>query len=392
MKRQKAIVLLGCCGILGVFLYVYTNKSSNPQTIQAKVTEVEIDTEIEQNYFEIPDSYKKEIPDSSLSFDAEVIVPENFDADNLYMGTANKVLDRDKIYHAFFKEGKEVQKDTWNAVTSWGENEAGETDEDRDGNYLLLEGNYHANFESVDGTYINNCVRVDTIEGENNIDILEKVADLEFMGKEQAKENVESFLNSMGLSTKGNQYTIFALDVETLKEQEKIIDKYGNDTNEGKNPEWTKEQEGYYFFGEQTFQGLPVWSKISVEDSGYFENIIELPIQIFYSEKGVRLCDLKNYYQMEENSEKVVLAPFERIVESIEDKYKDLDSNGLIVRKMKLMEFPKRQKDGTYQMIPVWVCFMDVIMSDGERETLYLQMPINAITGEEEIAIEGTIM
>ena len=95
---------------------------------------------------------------------------------------------------------------------------------------------------------------------------------------------------------------------------------------------------------------------------------------------------------MEENSEKVVLAPFERIVESIEDKYKDLDSNGLIVRKMKLMEFPKRQKDGTYQMIPVWVCFMDVITSDGERETLYLQMPINAITGEEEIAIEGTIM
>lgn len=86
------------------------------------------------------------------------------------------------------------------------------------------------------------------------------------------------------------------------------------------------------------------------------------------------------------------LAPFEKVIEAVEEKFGNLDSSdtyGLIVKKIKLMEFPEHQKDGTYQMVPIWMCYMDILDEDGGKWSWYKQMPVNAVTGEEEISIEG---
>lgn len=389
MKKYKTIILLGCCGMLGAFLYFHVNQDSKPRTVQAETVKLEDGTEEAQQVFEAPKTFKKEIPGSSLSFDAEVIVPEGFDGGNLYLGTAVQKIDKDQARSILFGNAALQQETMEDIVDLWGEKQPEETDEDEEGNYMLLEGDDYLCYGSLEGEYVDNCVRVGALAAKNNIEALKKVDSLDFMDKTQAREEVESFLQNIGISAEENQYSIFALDTETLKEQEITEDMAGNYTEEGKNPEWTKDQEGYYFFGEQTFQGLPVWHKFTVSDWGYFENLEEMPIQIFYSTKGIRSCMLTHCYQIKREEEKITLAPFEKIIETIENKYKDLDTNGLIVRKIKLTEFPRHQKDGTFQMVPMWICFMDVITSDGERESGDKQMPINAITGEEEIAVEG---
>ena len=243
--------------------------------------------------------------------------------------------------------------------------------------------------KSPEMDYVDNCVRVDSIESENNLKDLDEQNTLDFMTRDEAEKEVEGLLEDMGFSVQGNTYRVFGLDVDTLKEQEMVKDMYGNEIEEEKNPQWSKEQEGYYFFGQQTFQGLPVYEYSAVPGNGYYENVDACPLQVFYSSQGMMKCKIENYYHMDVGEEKMIFAPFEKIVEAVEEKYSDIDANQLIVRKMKLMAVSQRQKDGSCRMLPVWICYLESIMDNGESETLYVMMPINAITGEEAVEMEG---
>jgi len=127
--------------------------------------------------------------------------------------------------------------------------------------------------KSPEMDYVDNCVRVDSIESENNLKDLDEQNTLDFMTRDEAEKEVEGLLEDMGFSVQGNTYRVFGLDVDILKEQEIVIDVDGNEIEEEKNPQWSKEQEGYYFFGHQTFQGLPVYEYSAVPGNGYYENV-----------------------------------------------------------------------------------------------------------------------
>lgn len=391
MKKEKTIALLGCCGILGAFLYFHANRAPEPQAVQAETVKEESGTEGAQQVFEAPKTYKKEIPGSSLSFDAEVIVPENFDARNFYAGTGMKNLDVEKAFEICFEDAGDVNWETEEYPNAWGEKETWRIAEDDKGNYILAQGTGSIIYsKEPESSYVNNCVRLGKLDPAANQDMLDGEKELDFMGRKQAAEEVESKLGRMGLTTEGSLYHIFGLDIDTLKEQEEAFDMDGNVAREELNPEWTKDQETYYFFGEQTFQGLPVYAGEGISDTGFYEDMESFPIQVMYSQKGIIFCRLENCYQFTKGGDKMILAPFEEIVKAVEEKFEGLtDINELIVRKMKLVEFPKRQKDGVYQLMPVWICYMDVLGEDGEPQEWYQMMSVNAITGEEEISIEG---
>lgn len=386
-KRMSTIFLVIFCVLAVFFLY---HRAHEAPKIRNGYAGENGEEKTDSSIGKIPERYEKEIPGSSLSFDADVVVPGDFDPDHLYLGTADPSLDRDKIFQTLFGGDAQAERSEEEITDAWGRKETEEVMEDKQGRYALVDDRSYLYFEKApEAGYIENCIRIDSVDPTNNLAALDENRSLDFMTREQAGEKMESLLRDMGLSAEGNRYRIFGLDVETLKSQEIVVDMFGNETEEGKNPKWIKEQEGYYFLGEQTFQGLPVYGKAKVAAAGLYEEPGDSVLQIFYSGQGVVSCILNLYLDMKKGEEKISLAPFESVVKAVEEKYGGIEAGTLTVKKIKLMEIAKHQKDGTYVMLPVWMCYLESIMDNGERETLYLQMPVNAITGEEAVELEG---
>lgn len=174
-----------------------------------------------------------------------------------------------------------------------------------------------------------------------------------------------------------------------MKEQEKLVCQDGGMDASEMNPAWDKSQEGYYFYMTQTFQGLPVYASTEV-NRGIWENPADSPLQVYYNSHGLTGIFLSNYFKMEKSDERIQLASFDKIVETIEEKYSDIiNTNKLTVKRMELLEFPLYKKDGNYQMMPVWMCYLQVTDKNGNNpETLYMQMPIFADTAKEAMEIE----
>lgn len=385
MKKMKVISFIAICmvGVLFLYRHVQSGKEIITESVQTA-----------QNV-EFPENYQKKVSES-FEFDVEVIVPEDVDVNNLYWGTAvDAPLDRDKIYQHFFGNSQEVKQEKSEgdstSLDRQGKDCSWETDEDENGNYMLLEENTHLAYEKdLEMFYVSNCINFDTRGGVDNLAVYAETTNLEFMNQEAAKAEMEKDLSEMGIETDGNLCTVYALDLENLKEQEILA--YQDENIEAKemNPSWEKEQEGYYFFMNQTFQGLPVYSENGVS-SGVWDNPAESPLQVYYTEHGIYGCDIINYFQMEQGKDKVALVPFEKIIATLEEKYGNvINTNKLVVKRMELMEYPVYKKDGVYQMMPIWVCYLQTLDENGENpDTLYIKVPIHADTGEEALEIES---
>ncbi|MBO5303505.1 MAG: hypothetical protein J6A92_05590 [Lachnospiraceae bacterium] len=388
MKKQKPIILSACCILTVLFLYNHIQAGKEIIT-----SETSADS-IENENIEFPTEYKKDVS-STLCFDADVVVPKDVDVNNIYWGTATSApLDSKKINTYLFGNSTDVmrEKNTKEnpAVNRQGEEIDWEIAEDENGRYMLLEENSYLSFsDDPEYTYIENCIWSDKRGGSDNLDVYSTTDNLDFMERTQAKENIKQAFLEMGIDTEHTQCTSYAMDLETMKTQENILMQENAMETSDKNPKWDKLQEGYYFFMRQTFQGLPVYAITDV-NRGIWDNPADSPLQIFYNSQGVAGISILNYFKMEKSEEKMQLASFDKIVDTIEEKYEDIiNANKLTVKRMELVEFPVYKKDGIYQMQPIWMCYLQVTDENGNNpETLYIQMPVYADTAKEAMEIE----
>ena len=102
-------------------------------SMQVKKSNGDESSQEESVSLELPKTYKKDIPGSCLSFDAEVVVPQEFDATNYYEGTAVQSFDRKKIRNVLFGENAKVQQNIDSITNDWGEKE---TEDGRQGPIL----------------------------------------------------------------------------------------------------------------------------------------------------------------------------------------------------------------------------------------------------------------
>jgi len=141
MKKAKTIILLAFCGLAVLFLYHHANKMLDAGSMQAKKSVNNAGSKEEPVFLELPKTYKKDIPGSCLSFDAEVVVPQEFDSRNYFEGTAVQSFDREKIRNVLFGENAEIQQNIDSITNDWGEKETEEIDEDTKGNFCLIDDN-----------------------------------------------------------------------------------------------------------------------------------------------------------------------------------------------------------------------------------------------------------
>lgn len=395
MKKGKLIALPVICVLAVAFLYNHVQSGKEIRTTsegkQAVGTAGRTET-VEQ--VEFPATYKKDVSDT-LCFDAEVVVPEGVDVNGLYWGTAVAApLEQSKIYPYLFGNSTDVKREYSTeenlSVNRLGKPCGWEIAEDEKGRYMLLEENSYLSFtDDPEYLYINNCIQNDRRSGADNLDAYSTTDNLEFMNREDAKKKVAQSLLEMGIETDGNQCTVYAMDLENIKEQEKLLSQDEVIDASEMNPAWDKSQEGYYFYMTQTFQGLPVYASTEV-NRGIWENPAESPLQVYYNSHGITGITLMNYFKIKKSDEKVYLASFDKIADTIEEKYADIiNTSKLTVKRMELLEFPLYKKDGVYQMTPVWMCYLQVTGKNADTpDTLYIQMPIYADTAKEAMEIE----
>lgn len=395
MKKRKLVAVPVICVLTVAFLYRHVQTGKEIRTTnEGGQTVCTVSKTESMEKVEFPTTYKKDVSDT-LCFDAEVVVPEGVNVNELYQGTAvDAPLEKEKIYQYLFRDSTNVKweysTEEDSAMNRQGKPCKWESAEDKNGKYIFLEENFYLSFtDDPEYLYIDNCIQSDRRGGADNLDAYSATNNLTFMDRNNAKKEVEQALLEMGIETDGNQCTAYAIDLESIKEQEKLLSQEGVIDASEMNPAWEKSQEGYYFYMTQTFQGLPVYASTEV-NRGIWENPAESPLQVYYNSHGLTGITLMNYFKMEKSDEKIHLASFDKIVDTVEEKYADIiNTSKLNVKRMELLEFPLYKKDGIYQMTPVWMCYLQATDKNGDNpETLYIQMPIYADTAKEAMEIE----
>lgn len=106
-------VLICACAV-GILWTSSHNKKDVLDGAQKKSTEP--NTEVE-TIVSFPNSYEKQVSDTFV-IQAEVIVPENFEPNNLYKATAEMIeIDAEKWKKHFLKEGINYEEDEWDDLS-----------------------------------------------------------------------------------------------------------------------------------------------------------------------------------------------------------------------------------------------------------------------------------
>ncbi|GHU41852.1 hypothetical protein FACS1894111_04810 [Clostridia bacterium] len=386
-KTGKILGLLLLCVLVGIFLYQHTQVNTKQKEVANNQGEEQQET------VNFPKTYKKEVS-NLLKFDLDVVVPEGFDSANLYKASATLTsLNQEESYQCFMGKSTNVNESKDKKGRDWtGEAENYSVYEDKAGNYLYLSQTNASYGKNPESAYIINSFYPDKSTDQYNADQFSTISDLSFLNREQAWRNVESVLEKMGLDTSTVQKkTAYSLDWETLKKGEQCLDVNGNEVESEKNPNWSKANEGYYYYIGQQYQDLPMYDSLQVMGN-LEEGIDTSPLRIFQGEQGIVSLWLDHWFSMQEQEEHFQLVPFEQIMAAVQDKYEGtVKTNPLLVKQAKLYEYPVKEETGDYSLVPVWICSLEETLDDGEGGTYThtIQMPISALTGEELSELEG---
>ena len=312
--------------------------------------------------YDFPESIQK--TEGCVEFDFVVKCPESLRENPLYSCVAEMVsYDTDKAKKVF---GNDLDTETMEV--------------NEDGEMLSVEPS-NLTYVSKLGSYYENSVNTDSEDG--NLEEYSTDTDLEFMTRQQAYENIIAVLEELGVSVGDCEYTCYALDIETLKQEEKPMDSEGNLDTTVMKQEWTKEDEGYYFTIRQKTQGVTeyhpygnVFAKPSSENA---------PIQIYYSKNGVERMDIEKVFTFTQEEKVIALQPLETILETVSNRFNDIITDATYQVKEGGLYF-KTPTFGT-AAIPVWVFQIEEHANDGEVYSINLV--IDAQTGK-EIPMEGT--
>lgn len=178
-------------------------------------------------------------------------------------------------------------------------------------------------------------------------------------------------------------YSCYALDYETLAENEEILDKDGEDIT-GAGSEWTEADNAYYFYIYQTWQGIPVYY-------GYQEfpddSETNCPVQAIYTADGLQYLMGNRIYNFEPSGEPVKMMDFLDAAQTVAKKYGDLlTSASYCVTRAKLYQFPVKNLSGTYDIRLGWLFETRETGVDSETGGEYeniLYAWVDAETGEE---------
>lgn len=351
----------------------------------------------EQNYGDLdgntqtisfPKTVQKKVSEG-LSYDANIIVGENFSPQELYQSTA-KIAEPDlKKWEAYFYAGTDIkkEKDTQFSTRNGGVcNGVGYETENASG-YI----------SEQDGLFCTSAMRqIFDVLNENvnsatyNQDKFSTDSELSFQSRAENKKVVFKMLKELGIDAQyADIVATYSMDLPTLIAQQKERVQAGDIEQDEVNPTWNESDEGYLYFVEQNFQGIPVYKNKELEGNASLGEE-RVPMEIYASSSGIQYFSMGYWYKFERGKERLTLVPFDEIMKTINMKYeKAMLDEPLVVKKCELVAYPFETGENKYLIIPVWICQIMIQGKSAEEnfgQAIYL--PINAVTGEEFVEME----
>jgi len=326
--------------------------------------------------------------DTNLSVDADVIEPSTIQ--NLSSLLVTPVTWDNKALETFLiANSKVTQKEDYGAN--------GSTFQTADGKQLFSKSGT-VNFQTYTfRTYINQIVNAYTIPGDTfyNLDRFNQMRDqdLPFMPQQQAVDEVEKELTSLGISVYDKVDT-YALDYQTLQAQEKILEQKGDltspkDGTTTLKPSWSQEDDCYYMIIRSGFDNIPVYPL----DHGSVETNTIVPstyIYACYSKKGLEYLSIVDPYKEKavDHGGLKIISPEEALA-AVKRKYANViltDPTTITAIELNYVRMLINQSRDEFRMVPAWCFELKEVRKDsekGEPYTVDSRMIIDATTGGE---------
>lgn len=320
---------------------------------------------------EFPEQFNETI--NGVVFETALEVPKDLNQKELIRSTATKQRpDKDSAL-ALLGDGKEVAEKT----ESVGEGQDGEFDSwygtFTDGTTLAIGATLSYSTErggKIAGAF----------QPSSNADQFFQEQTFGYASPEQAFESIKDTVSQLGYRLEQYDFSCYALDYQTMQNQpleESLKPLEGSYS-------WSEEDNAYYFFAQQKYQGLPVYfgmADFPQDDESY------RPIEGIYSADGIERLGLTDLYDFSKQEEQIQLLDFSIIAEKIAQKYGDILTGAEYkVNRAKLYQTPVRGEDGTYDIKIAWLVVTTESGTDSELNQPYeyeVYSLIDAETGEE---------
>lgn len=356
MKRKGVIAGLLLCLIL-------TGCTKNDI---ANNNEKEVETlEESGDSTEFPEKYTANF--DNVRFDTKITVSAKIQEEGMKQITVSEQeIDEDGAVQCLL-EGKDIKNHDKNEETSWYEGTNGE---------ILTISKHSLGYSTNYFVYVSNAFRIQQSYSDYNADKYSLDTDLKFKTRQEAFDDIKGKLNNMGISV-GEEYSCYALDYETMKEEEYATDINGDEATDTYKGEWTEDDDAYYFLINQEYEDIPLYHvfydafPLAIEENS--------PIQVLYNKDGIQFLQIERMFNINKLSGTYELKSFDDVAEVIQNKYGMLLGNSTYeVTTAKMYYMADKQADDQYRVIPVWI-FNTVEESTGK----VLQDIVNAETLEE---------
>lgn len=372
MRYKKNSIFLGI--ILSTILVLGGCSTENNQII----TENNAEEKLTENV-ELPQSMDQEI--NGVGFKLEKIeIPENLDLNNIKKSTANRQIPDIENTIKTVGEGK-------NSLEEYKDQFEGENGVKYDTYYVKYED---GSLISIDTTLVYSTPFFEKIHNSFRIENTSlynaeqyTIRTHEFNTAEGCFDEIKTKICSCGYQPGNCNYEYYALDFDTMQQEELLMDKSGEE-NVLENDNWSSEDNCYYFFAEQIHDGIPVYTG---EQDFPSDDLSNRPIQAVYSKDGLKRLDITKLYTFENLDESVTLKNFEDITNKVAEKYGNILTNAkYTVTRAKLYQMPEKAENGEYEVKVVWLFEIKESGTDSEtgenyENTLYTCVDVE--TGEE---------
>ncbi len=321
---------------------------------------------------DIPEQFNETI--NGVNFALKPEIPENLDLAGIKRSTAEKqVPDLEQVI-SITAENRTVEK---------------ESKDKTEGENGVIYDSYYAKYSDGSMVSANTTLTYATpfFEKIHNAFRLEEAgkyskSELAFQSPENCFQEIQKSLNQFGYESDGFHYDYYALDYQTMQQEEVQLDKSGEVL--GTKSEWSADDDCYYFYMEQIQEGIPVFYGEQDFPADSLEN---RPIQAVYSGDGLERLDVYKLYQFHTEDERVSLKDFGDIAQKVADKYGNILTGAeYTVKRAKLYQMPVKAADGTYEVKVIWffeTSEKGVDSETGENFEYSVYTCIDAETGEE---------
>lgn len=370
---MSLVVLMGCNTRKTTNnLNVNNENESKKKLMNEETTYIVEDS---QKKLDINDSKRFQLTKDNVIFDVNIELPKDIDLYNIKKSIAKK-----KIIN--INSAKSVLKPNKNIL------ENGDTDTK---NYISFSAESTLR---VDETLFYSMPIYDkykesfSLNHDENLEevVFQKNKDLENIDSKLAMNNIFNCINDIGYELDCNAFDFFTLDYESLQKASALYDSMDLKSPLTDKKVWTREDNAYYFFAEQIYQGLPIYFGMYDFPQDY---IFYRPIQAIYSTRGLESLVIDTIYSFTEENQDIEFIDYETVANTIANKYGNIITNSKFkVVRSKLYLIPiKDQKSEYYNVKPAWLFEVEESGKDstGEIYNFTLYSFVDAESGKELI-------